>query len=122
MENEVIGFLATSASVLAFGSQFYFILKTKTTAGISMSRTILDVVSLALWIAYAARLEDLPLLIATSCELATGIGLFIIILKNRKHQFKAVRDFTPPTTPPQSNSDFVVIDIKPEKTERRNSI
>jgi uncharacterized protein with PQ loop repeat len=118
MENEIIGFIATSASVIAFGSQFVYTLKTKTTAGISIYRTILDVASLTLWIAYAARLEDLPLLIATSCELTTSIALLFVILHNRKHLFALVKDYTPPPTPPNSE-DFTIIEVKPE---RRNSI
>jgi uncharacterized protein with PQ loop repeat len=118
MENEIIGFIATSASVIAFGSQFVYTLKTKTTAGISIYRTILDVASLTLWIAYAARLEDLPLLIATSCELTTSIALLFVILHNRKHLFALVKDYTPPPTPPNSE-DCCVIDVRPE---RRNSI
>ena len=118
MENNIIGFLATSASVIAFGSQFVYTLKTKTTAGISIYRTVMDVASLALWIAYAARLEDLPLLIATSCELTTSVALLLVILYRRKHQFTLVKDFTPPQTPPNSE-DFSIIEVRPE---RRNSI
>jgi uncharacterized protein with PQ loop repeat len=119
MENTVIGFLATSTSVLAFSSQFVFTLKSKTTTGISLYRTVLDVVSLALWIAYATRLEDIPLLIATSCEITTSLGLLVlIVVYNKNSRFTAVTDFTPPSTPPNTE-DFTIVEIKPG---RRNSV
>ena len=112
MESKVIGFLATSASVIAFGSQFIYTLKTKTTTGISIYRTVFDVGSLTLWIAYAARLEDIPLLIATSCELFISTCLLIIILRHRQHRFFAVKDITPPQTPPKTE-DSVILDVRP---------
>lgn len=85
METITIGYFATSASVIAFGSQFIYTIRTKNIVGLSMHRTIMDVVSLILWTAYAARLEDIPLLIATSCELFTSIGILILVLIHRKH-------------------------------------
>ena len=106
--DSIIGFVAAGTSVCAFGSQFIHTLHKKTTAGISISRTVLDVISLVFWIAYAARLEDIPLLIATSFELSTGIAVLIIIIRNRT-QIKKIH------TPPQSSNnseDSVTIEVK----------
>ena len=86
METITIGYFATSASVIAFGSQFIYIIRAKTIDGISIHRSMMDVVSLILWTAYAARLEDIPLLIATSCELFTSIGILILVLSHNRHK------------------------------------
>ena len=81
MELSIIGYLATSTSIIAFGSQFVHTIKTKSTEGLSLHRTVLDVVSLALWLSYAARSEDIPLLIATGCELVTSLCVCVSYLK-----------------------------------------
>jgi len=106
--DDAIGFLAAGTSVCAFGSQFIYTVQKKTTAGISINRTVLDVVSLVFWIAYAARLEDIPLLIATSFELTTGLAVLILIIRNRNRKVKI-------HTPPQSatnSEDSVTIEVK----------
>ncbi len=124
MESLVVGYLASSTSIIAFGSQFYHTIKTKTTAGLSLNRSIFDTISLVLWVYYAARLEDIPLLIATACELLTSIGVIVLIYKNRKHVFLSVKDYTPPPSPPQQqspHSDTIIIEVKPE-SQRRNSV
>ena len=109
MENAAIGFIAASASVCAYGSQFFYTMKNKTTAGLSVNRSIFDVISLVFWIAYAARLEDVPLLIATSFELTTGLAVLVIIVRARNRP--QIKDFTPPQS--QNNSeDNVIIDIR----------
>lgn len=120
MEYTVVGYLASSTSIIAFGSQLYHTIKTKTTAGLSLNRSIFDTISLALWVYYAARLEDIPLLIATSCELITSVGVIILIVKHRNHTLISVKDYTPPPSPPQNSvSDTIIIDVK---SERRNSV
>ena len=108
MDNVIIGFVAAATSVFAFGSQFIHTVQKKTTVGLSINRSVLDVISLVLWIAYAARLEDIPLLIATSFELTTGIAVLIIIIRNRHYSINI-------STPPQSSvnsEDSVIIDVK----------
>ena len=118
MDTTIVGYVAASASVLGFGSQFVHTYRTKTISGLSMTKTVLDSVSLALWLAYAARLEDIPLLIATTFELLTSLAVLVIIFKHRRYIFIAVKDYTPPPTPPDS-SNSVIIEVRPE---RRNSI
>lgn len=117
MENAVIGYFATSASLIAFGSQFIHTIQSKTTAGLSLNRSVLDIVSLCLWVLYAARLEDIPLLIATTCELVTSICVFALIIKHRNIVFTSVKDYTPPPSPP-SEPKFVIVEVK----DRRNSV
>ena len=117
METTIVGFIATSSSVLGYGSQFAHTLKSKTTEGMSMYRTIFDATSLGLWVYYAARTEDNPLLIATTFEFLCSLCIMVLILKNRR-QFTSVKDFTPPPSPP-SEPKFTIIDVKPE---RRSSI
>ena len=109
MDISALGFFAASFSVVAFGSQYIHIIKKKTISGISINRTVLDACSLTLWVAYAARLEDVPLLIATSFELTTGLAVLVIIVRARNRP--QIKDFTPPQS--QNNSeDNVIIDIR----------
>ena len=118
METITIGYFATSASVIAFGSQFIYTIRTKTIDGISIHRSIMDVVSLILWTAYAARLEDIPLLIATSCELFTSVGILILVLSHNKHKIAhivAIRTDSPSQT---EHGPIEIVTI----TDRRNSI
>jgi uncharacterized protein with PQ loop repeat len=114
MELPIIGFIAASTSVVAFSTQILHTVRSHTTAGLSISRSVLDVVSLVTWIVYATRSEDIPLLIARSCELITSAGVLYIIMRNHKKGRIAIKDFTPPNT-----EDSVCIDVKPE---RRNSV
>ncbi len=117
----IIGYVASSASVIAFGSQLHHTIKTQTTAGLSLRRTVFDVLSLALWIYYAARVEDIPLLIATTFELLASICVCFVICKNRIWIQVSVKDFTPPPTPPRTppaELKSIIID----RFERRNSI
>jgi uncharacterized protein with PQ loop repeat len=110
METTVIGYVATSASIIGLLSQFVHTYRSKTTAGVSMTRMALDSLGLILWIAYAARLEDLPLLIATSVELATSCAVLVIIYKHRT--VPRIKDITPPN----STDSSVIIEV-PHKIE-----
>jgi uncharacterized protein with PQ loop repeat len=113
MDTTLVGFIATSSSVLAFGSQFVHTLQSKTTSGLSLYRTIFDVVSLALWVYYAARVEDNPLLIATALELFTSACVFILIVKEKKSNgILPIKQDSPPPTPetdPKSLSEVIVV-------------
>lgn len=114
METTIVGFAATSSSVLAFGSQFMHTLKSKTTNGLSLYRTFFDVISLALWVYYAARVEDNPLLIATTLELFTSVSICVLILKEKRSRviFPVKKEWSPPPTPdsdPNSLSEVIVV-------------
>lgn len=113
----IVGYVASSASVIAFGSQLHHTLKTRTTAGLSLCRTAFDVLSLALWIYYAARVEDIPLLIATAVELFASVCVCIVIFKNRSWSLVAIKDFTPPPSPPAELKSIII-----DRFERRNSV
>jgi len=118
MDNTIIGYVAASTSIIALISQFVHTIHTKTTVGLSLYRTILDSLSLFLWVTYAAQATDTPLMIATTFELLTSIGVCILILRHRNNTFIKVLNYTPPQTPPDDPKS-VIIEIKPE---RRNSI
>ena len=113
----IIGYVASSASVIAFGTQLHHTIKTQTTAGLSLHRMGFDVLSLVLWIYYAARVEDIPLLIATTFELVASICVCGVIFKNRIWIQVSVKDYTPPPTPP-AELNCIIID----RFERRNSV
>jgi uncharacterized protein with PQ loop repeat len=113
----IIGYVASSASVIAFGSQLQHTIKTQTTAGLSLRRTVFDALSLALWIYYAARVEDIPLLIATTVEFFASVCICIVILKNHLWLQVSVKDFTPPPSPPSELRSIII-----DRPERRNSV
>jgi uncharacterized protein with PQ loop repeat len=118
METTIIGYLASTTSLVAFGSQFYHIVKSKKTEGISIYRTVFDVISLGLWVIYAARVEDNPLLSAATFEFVTSIGIFILLIYKRHKPIYAIKDWTPPPSPPGEPQSFI-IDVR---SERRNSV
>jgi uncharacterized protein with PQ loop repeat len=107
MDTTLIGYLATSTSVIGFTIQFVHTLRTKKTEGISLPRTFLDFLSLALWVLYATRVEDTPLLIATSFELFLSFSIFVALLHLQKRKgivfvFKVV---SPASTPSEASSE-----------------
>ena len=127
MESRIVGFVATSTSIVAFSSQFIHTLQSKNTEGVSLYRTVFDSVSLFLWVYYAARGEDNPLLIATSCEAFTCLCVCLVILrhyvKDGKVSVTSSPNHSPPLTPPptpirkdslvDSEAKYVIISIKP---------
>jgi len=80
--NEIIGYVASSTTMVAFGLQFIHTVRCGTIEGLSPSRTVLDTLSLSFWVVYATRTEDFPLLIATSCELFLSVCVCALILKH----------------------------------------
>lgn len=83
MATDIIGYSAASISVIAFGTQFLYTLRCGSVEGLSLGRTVFDTVSLVLWVAYATRVEDIPLLIATSCELVMCMCIAVLIVKEK---------------------------------------
>ena len=83
MATDIIGYSAASISVIAFGTQFLHTIRCGSVEGLSLGRTIFDTVSLVLWVAYATRVEDIPLLIATSCELVMCVCIAALIVKEK---------------------------------------
>jgi hypothetical protein len=126
MDNNIIGYVAATTSVLAFGTQFVHTIRSGTTAGLSFPRTILDSVSLLLWVVYATRIEDLPLLIATSFEFVTSLCVCVLIIRNRYNVWLFVKlntpDTTPSPTPAISPSESIAIDVSLDSSIRRDSV
>jgi len=128
MGNSIIGYVAASVTIGAFTVQFYHTLKSGTIAGLSLNRTILDAISLLLWVVYAIRIDDNPLLIATSCEAFMCLCVCVVILKHYvykdgKGSVTSSPNQSPPLTPPstpvrkdslvESEAKYVIISIKP---------
>jgi uncharacterized protein with PQ loop repeat len=126
--NSIIGYVAASVTIGAFTVQFYHTLQSGTIAGLSLNRTILDAISLLLWVVYAIRIDDNPLLIATSCEAFTCLCVCLVILKHYVYRDGKVSvtsslnqspTLTPPSTPIRKDSldtteaKYVIISIKP---------
>jgi len=82
MSTDIIGYSAASLTMVAFGTQFVHTIRCGSIEGISVGRTVLDTMSLVLWVAYATRVEDIPLLIATGCELFLSLCVCALILKH----------------------------------------
>jgi len=80
---DIIGYSAASISVIAYGTQFFHTIRCGSVEGMSLGRTIFDTVSLVLWVAYATRVEDIPLLIATGCELVMCVCVTVIVIKEK---------------------------------------
>lgn len=102
MDATLVGYIASGTSIAAFGSQFFHILHHKTTDGVSLTRTFFDAISLALWVFYATRNEDIPLLIATSLELFTSCALCFVVIRHRRGLNIMVKKITPSSTPPST--------------------
>ena len=103
--DSVIGYSAAGVSIVAFGSQFYHTVRSGTVAGLSLNRSVFDTISLLLWVAYATRIDDIPLLIATSCELVMSLSICLAILRHCRGSssilpLKNTPDPSPPSTPP----------------------
>jgi hypothetical protein len=82
-----------------------------------MYRTVFDTLSLAFWVYYAARVNDNPLLIATSFECFLSVIILGFLVKNKKSSI-SVKDYTPPPSPP-SDPGSMCIEVQ---IDRRNSI
>lgn len=119
MEIHILGYIATSTSILAFSSQVYHTVKSKTTVGLSLARTCFDVFSLGLWVYYAARVNDNPLLLATAFEFFLSALVLLIQWKLRSKCPITIASYTPPPSPPSSESGSTRIEVK---IDRRNSV
>ena len=105
--DSVIGYSAASVSIVAFGSQFYHTVRSGTVEGLSLNRSVFDTISLLLWVAYATRIDDIPLLIATSCELVMSLSVCVAILKHyrRSASILPLKNSTPDPSPPSTPPD-----------------
>lgn len=117
MPTHAIGYIATATSVVGFTTQIAHTVRSKTLDGLSLWRTALDVLGLTLWICYATRLEDIPLLIATSFEFLASIGVCAVVIRQRCRSRMRIKDLTPPNSSPTSSqeesSGSCVIDVRP---------
>jgi len=119
--NQIIGYTASGTTVVAYGIQFVHIVRCGSVEGISLPRTLLDTASLVLWVLYATRMEDLPLLIATSCELLMSLFVGVIVLQHQWRSPPAIQE-GPPKGPPKGplkgplnhSAEVCVVYVKPQ--------
>ena len=111
MATEIIGYSAASISVIAFGAQFFHTLRCGSVEGLSLGRTIFDTVSLVLWVAYATRVEDIPLLIATSCELVMCMCIAALIVKEKLGVFVITNKDAKPVLILQMSKPYDLVQI-----------
>ena len=116
MPETLIGYSAASVSIIAFGAQFIHTLRSHSIEGISVGRTVLDTVSLGLWVAYATRVEDIPLLIATGCELMLSLCLCAIILR---HHFQKIGCLTLYIPNSNKGQEGIVVIVSAIRTHKR---
>lgn len=112
--DSVIGYSAAGVSIVAFGSQFYHTVRSGTVAGLSLNRSIFDTISLLLWVAYATRIDDIPLLIATSCELIMSLSICVAILRHCRGNASILplKNSSPDPSPPSTPIDYPKFDTE----------
>ena len=106
--DKILGYAAASTTILAFGSQFIHTVRSKTIEGVSVSRSVLDTVSLTLWVLYATRIDDNPLLIATGCELFLSLCVCLLLMKHRLVKGQSIGNCTMITI---TNADHVQVNV-----------
>ena len=104
----ILGYAAASVTLVAFGSQFIHTIRSKTIEGVSVSRSILDTISLTLWVLYATRIDDNPLLIATGCELFLSLCVCLLLMKHRLVKGQSIGNCTMITI---TNADHVQVNV-----------
>ena len=115
MSETIIGYSAASVSMVAFGAQFIHTLRCGSIEGISLGRTCLDTVSLGLWVAYATRVEDIPLLIATGCELILSLCVCAVILRHYIQKIGCLTLYISDT----KNPEGIVVIVSALKSHKR---
>ena len=78
---EIIGYIAGFLMAIALSPQIIKAWKTKSTKDISIIWTVIVLIGLILWIAYAILNKIMPLLIFASIELSMTFLLFILKIK-----------------------------------------
>jgi len=106
--DQIIGYVAASTTIVAFGSQFVHTVRSNTIEGVSLSRSVLDTVSLALWVLYATRIDDNPLLIATGCELFLSLCVCLLLMKHRLVKGRSIYNCTTITI---TNAEHVQVNV-----------
>ena len=79
---QLVGFLATTLSVLSQIPQAIKVFRTQDTHSISLVMYCIVVVAITLWLVYGIILKDAPLIWANTLSLVPIVYIFIIKLKN----------------------------------------
>jgi len=79
---QLVGFLATTLSVLNQIPQAIKVFRTQDTHSISLVMYCIVVVAITLWLVYGIMLNDAPLIWANTLSLFPIVYIFIIKMKN----------------------------------------
>lgn len=83
---EVIPYTATSISLVGRFIFMFLLYKNKSTNSLSLIFCILSIISSSMWIYYSVKLNDIPMIVRSSCELGLLSISSLYIIKNKlKH-------------------------------------
>lgn len=82
----IIGLLAATLTTLAFAPQALHTLRTKNTAGISLSMYVMFVCGVSVWIVYGMMVGDTAILLANIFTFLLALPVLIMILLNRRQK------------------------------------
>ena len=79
---EIVGFSASTLSILNRFPQAIKVYKTKDTHSISLTMYVIVVLCISLWLVYGLMLQDGPLILANALSLIPIVYIFIVKLTN----------------------------------------
>ena len=86
---KVIPYTATSLSVLGRFIFMYLLYKNKSTNSLSLLFCFLSIVSSSMWIYYSVQMNDMPLVLRSSTEIALLFLSAVYIITNKVSQRQA---------------------------------
>jgi MtN3 and saliva related transmembrane protein len=93
---EIIGYIAATFSVVAFGPQAWKVIKTRDTKTLSTPMWVLEILAFATWVAYGIAKSALPIVIPN--VICFILAVFILVMKLLpEHKKHAVADKLDPS-------------------------
>lgn len=85
---KIIPYTATSVSVVGRFIFMFLLYKNKSTNSLSLTFCILSIFSSSMWIYYSVQLNDLPMILRSSIEIALLTISSIYIIRNKTIQYR----------------------------------
>ena len=85
---KIIPYTATSLSVVGRFIFMFLLYKNKSTNSLSLTFCILSIFSSSMWIYYSVQLNDLPMILRSSIEIALLTISSIYIIRNKTIQYR----------------------------------